>query len=198
MEQDASMLLEDELEGMNASILFKGDYKRIFRYILSIIRDTDEAEDLTQETFLRAVRSRASLQEDGAQTAWLYRIATHVCYDRLRQYARRTPMESEIDLEQVDVPELDTPSLQQTIERDEMSTCVQRYLTRLPDSYRAVILLHDMHGLTCPEIAQLLGESIPNVKIRLHRARVKLRAALENGCEFSHDERGVLACESKE
>ena len=54
-----------------------------------------------------------------------------------------------------------------------------------------------MHELTAPEIAQLLGESLPTVKIRLHRARLKLRAALKAGCEFSYDDRNVLTCESK-
>jgi RNA polymerase sigma-70 factor (ECF subfamily) len=163
-----------------------------------MVRDTVEAEDLTQETFLRAYRRRDSLRYEGAQAAWLYQIATHVCLDRLRQVARRAPMESETDLDQVDVPEPDTPSLQKTIERGEMSACVQRYLDRLADSYRAVILLHDMHELTSAEIAQLLGESLPNVKIRLHRARVKLKIALQTGCDFSYDESSTLTCESKE
>ena len=125
----------------------------------------------------------------------LYRIATHVCFDRLRQFARRAPMESETDLDEVDVPEFNTPSLQQTIERDEMSGCVQSYLTRLPDNYRSVIMLHDMHDLTAPEIAQLLGESLATVKIRLHRARVKLKAALAAGWDFSYDERSTVTCE---
>jgi RNA polymerase sigma-70 factor, ECF subfamily len=191
-------LQEDEIGIENATILFKGDYQRIFRYIMSMVRDTAEAEDLTQETFLRAYRRRDSLRDESAQTAWLYRIATHVCLDRLRQFARRGPMESDTDLDQVEVAEDNTPSLQKTIERDEMSECVQRYLNRLSDSYRSVILLHDMHELTSPEIAQLLGESLATVKIRLHRARVKLRAALEAGCAFSYDERSVLTCESKQ
>ncbi len=197
MEHHTPMIPGDELEIEQSTVIFKGDYNRIFRYIMSMVRDTDEAEDLTQETFLRAYRGRDSLRDEGAQTAWLYRIATHVCLDRLRQYARRAPKESETDLDEVDVAEPDSPSLQQTIEREEMSTCVQRYLNRLSDGYRAVILLHDMHELTAPEIAQLLGESLATVKIRLHRARHKLRIALEAGCAFSYDERSVLTCESK-
>ena len=197
MDYQTPTLRGNELEVENVTIFFKGDYQRIFRYIMSMVHDTAEAEDLTQETYLRAYRRRDSLRDEGAQTAWLYRIATHVCLDRLRQYARRNPMESETDLDQVDVAEPDTPSLQQTIERDEMSACVQRYLNGLPDSYRAVMLLHDMHEMTAPEIAQLLGESLANVKIRLHRARRKLKTALEAGCAFSYDERSVLTCESK-
>jgi RNA polymerase sigma-70 factor, ECF subfamily len=189
---------EYESDVENASVLFKGDYQRIFRYIMSMVRDTAEAEDLTQETFLRAYRRHDSLRDEGAQTTWLYRIATNVCLDRLRQYSRRAPNESETDLDQVDLADPDTPTLQMTIERDEMSACVQRYLNRLSDSYRAVILLHDMHDLTASEIARLLGESLDNVKIRLHRARVKLKNALEAGCDFSYDESSTLTCESKE
>jgi RNA polymerase sigma-70 factor (ECF subfamily) len=165
---------------------------------MSMVRDTAEAEDLTQETFLRAYQRRDSLRDEGAQTAWLYRIATHVCLDRLRQYARRSPKESSADLDDIDVAEPDTPSLQQTLERGEMSECVQGYLNRLSDSYRAVILLHDLHELTASEIAQLLGESLATIKIRLHRARRKLSMALGAGCNFSHDERDVLVCESKD
>jgi RNA polymerase sigma-70 factor (ECF subfamily) len=187
-----------ELEVESASVLFQGDYQRIFRYVMSMVRDTAEAEDLTQETFLRAHRQRDSLRDEGAQTTWLYRIATHVCLDRLRQYARRSPKESETDLDDIDVAESDAPSLQQTLERDDMSECVQGYLNRLSDSYRAVILLHDMHELTASEIAQLLGESLATVKIRLHRARRKLSLALAAGCDFSHDERDVLVCEAKQ
>lgn len=197
MEHYTTLLQADELKIDNASVIFKGDYPRIFRYVMSMVRDTAEADDLTQDTFLRAYQRRDSLRDEGAQTAWLYRIATHICLDRLRQYARRNPMESDTDLDQVDLAELDTPSLQQTLEQDEMSECVQRYLNRLSDSYRAVILLHDMHELTALEIAQLLGESLATIKIRLHRARRKLSLALQAGCDFSHDERDVLLCESK-
>jgi RNA polymerase sigma-70 factor, ECF subfamily len=188
---------EDALEVEHAPVFFQGDYHRILRYIMSMVHDTAEAEDLTQETFLRAYQHRDSLREEGAQTAWLYRIATHVCLDRLRQVARRSPLEADTDLDEVDLAEPDAPSLQQTSERDEMSGCVQRYLNQLPDGYRAVILLHNMHELNAPEIARLLGESLATVKIRLHRARQKLRAALAAGCAFAYDERSVLTCESK-
>ncbi len=170
---------------------------RIYRYVLALVRDPAEAEDLTQDTLLRAYRNFASLREAGSLTSWLYRIATHVCYDRLRQRGRRAPLQSEVDLDTLDVPEPETPSLLQLVEQAEMSACVQRYLDGLSDAYRAVILLHDLHGMTDPEIAAAIGVSLPTVKIRLHRARVKLRAALEAGCAFAYDERGVLACESK-
>jgi RNA polymerase sigma-70 factor (ECF subfamily) len=184
-------------EAPDAPALFETYYDRIYRYVLSLTGDLAEADDLTQETFLRAYRGRDSLHDAGALTTWLYRIATHVCLDRLRQRVRRAPLESEADPDDVDLADPDIPSLQQTVERNEMGACVQQYLEDLPDSYRAAILLHDLHGLTGPEIAETLGVSLATVKIRLHRARRKLQAALEDGCAFSHDERDVLVCEPK-
>jgi len=79
-----------------------------------------------------------------------------------------------------------------------MSICVQSYVAELSDSYRAVVLLHDVHGLTCPQIAKLLGDSPGGVKVRLHRARKRLQSALESGCEFSYDERGTFVCQPRD
>ncbi len=188
---------DSDAEFENASLTSPEDYSRIYRYILSMVRDVKEAEDLTQETFIRALRSHDSLRNPAAQTAWLYKIATHVSYDRLRQYARFNSRESDTDLEQVEMAEPCAPSLQKITEQDEMSACVQDYLNRLPDNYRAVILLHDVHELTASEISRLLDESLATVKIRLHRARLRLKAALQSGCTFSVDEDSVLTCESK-
>jgi len=198
MEHQTATIQSDGLELENATAMFEGDRNRIYRYILSMVRNTTEAEDLTQDTFLRAYRRRNSLRHKGAQTTWLYRIATNVSLDRLRQYTRRAPMESDTDLDQFEIAEPGTPSLQTVIEQDEMSACIQGYLNDLSDSYRAVIMLHDMHELTSPEMAQLLDDSLSAVKTRLHRARGKLKAALEAGCDFSYDERNVLTCESAE
>lgn len=128
---------------------------------------------------LRAYRNYASLKETAVLTSWLYRIATNVCLVRLRQRARRAPLQSEVDPATVGVPEVDSPCLLQLVEQQEMSACGQGCLDGLSDAYRAVILLHDVHGMTNPEIAAAIGVCLPNVRIRLHRARMKLRAALE-------------------
>lgn len=76
-----------------------------------------------------------------------------------------------------------------------MSGCVRGYLDELSDDYRTVILLHDLEGLTNLEVAEMLGASLDTVKIRVHRARRKLQAALAAHCGFSHDEHGVCVCE---
>lgn len=170
----------------------------IRRYVTSLVRSSEEAEEITQETFLRAHQKLSSLEDPRKVSPWLYRIATNVSYDRLRRSARAPRLEALGEQGPLGAePADDAPSLDQLMEQREMSSCVQEFLEDLPDSYRGVILLHDLQGLTNPEIAGLLGVSLATVKIRLHRARVKLREALGGGCDLSRDERGVLVCERK-
>jgi len=173
-------------------------------YILSLVRDPAEADDLTQETFLRAVRKLGTLQDESKLSAWLYRIATNLCHDRFRQLSRHkgsvsldAPLDDASSSLAKTLPDSDTPSLNQLLEQSEMSACVQRYIEVLPDSYRGVILLHDLEGMTNEEIAEMLNSSIGAVKIRLHRARARLKSALESACAFSTDKRGVFVCEPK-
>jgi RNA polymerase sigma-70 factor (ECF subfamily) len=78
-----------------------------------------------------------------------------------------------------------------------MSECVQRYVADLSDAYKAVLLFHDVNGLTADEIAHLLQLPLTTVKMRLHRARRQLEAALNNACAFGRDERDVFICEPK-
>lgn len=174
-----------------------GDYyPRVLRHVRSVVRDADEAADLTQETFLRVYRARDSLRGQNAVLPWLYSIATHVCLDRLRQRTRQTQARTDVDVEAVS-PSDPAPSAGLLAEQADMSECVEAYVAGLSDGYRAVLLMHDVKGLTAREIGELLGESTGSVKIRLHRARKQLHAALEAGCEFTHDECGTLVCDPK-
>ena len=188
------MVMALSVAGPRPQVVLAELYPRIFRYVVSLVRDAAEAEDLTQETFLRAYRRHDSLRAPEATVSWLYSIATHVCLDRLRERARHAPGEAWLDPETVSPPD-PAPAAGLRLEQDDMSACVQGYVGELSDSYRAVLLLHDVHGLTCPQIAALLGDSPGSVKIRLHRARRRLQRALQSACDFSHDERGTLVCE---
>ena len=177
-----------------------GDHRdAILRFLLGLARDPAEAEDLTQETLLRAHDRLASLEDEAKLLPWLYRIAGNIARDRFRQPSwRRRPEPLETEASEEALPVVDAgPRLDKVMEQREMSDCVRGYLEGLSEAYRTVILLHDVQGLTNPEIADLLGISVGAVKIRLHRARGKLREALDQGCEFSRDERGVRVCEPR-
>lgn len=168
----------------------------VTRYIRYLIRDSADAEDLAQETFLRAHQQRETLRDPGALESWLYQIATHTSIDRMRQRARSATRMLEKPVE--DLPIVDQKRSPFTIVRqNEMSSCVQLYVAKLSDPYRAVLLLHDADGLTAEEIANLLQLPLTTVKMRLHRARHRLQAALDEACAFGRDERGVYICEPK-
>jgi RNA polymerase sigma-70 factor (ECF subfamily) len=180
-----------------ASALFSTYRDRIYRYVLSLVHDPPEAEDLTQETFLRAYSHRDSLRDPNAVRGWLYRIATHVCLDRLRQRVGQVSLDAEEGERTLASVPSDMPSALEIAERGQTGACVQRCLDFLSDSYRAVILLHEAHSLTAPEIAELLGENVGTVKIRLHRARRKLQEIMQIGCAVSQNKNGVPCCEPR-
>jgi RNA polymerase sigma-70 factor (ECF subfamily) len=170
---------------------------RIYRYLLGMARDPDVAEDLTQETFLRALRGLGGLRDRAALVSWLYRLATNVFLDRARAEGRRLAYTGGHDEEGASlIEEIADPAMRvdRRAEQAQMSECVRGFVDELPEDYRAVILLHDAHGLSSREIAEILGVSVATAKIRIHRGRARLRTALQEGCEFEPDDRGVTVC----
>jgi RNA polymerase sigma-70 factor (ECF subfamily) len=184
--------------GGEAGALFTAYHDPIRRYIAGIVRDPAEAEDLTQETFLRAHCREETLRDPNAARGWLYRIATRVCLDRLRKRDRQPALEGEEAMNSAGEADSAFPSGLEMAERAETSACVQRCLDYLPDHYRAVILLYEAHGLTAAEIAELLNVSVGTVKIRLHRARRRLQLVMDIGCRISEGRSGVPCCEPRE
>ena len=184
--------------------VFERFHDSIYRYILRVVHQATEAEDLTQETFLRAHQHLSDLQSPEAIRSWLYRVATNICFDRFRQTAYRIEPQSldEEDrkatyLEDRLLEESDELTLEQVVDKAEMSTCIQSYIGRLADDYRITILLHDIHGMTCSEISQILSCSLELTKIRLYRARQKLKVILAAGCEIGANPRGGVTCDPK-
>jgi RNA polymerase sigma-70 factor, ECF subfamily len=185
------------VETPDAAALFERYHDRIYRYVLRMVKNPAEAEDLTQDTFLRAYDRRDTLRDPLAVRGWLYRIATHLCLDRLRQRKPQVSIDSEEGAAQVAPIASGSPSVLEISERKETSACVQRCLDFLPDKYRAVILLREAHSLSAAEIAELLGVTVTTVKIRLHRARRKLQKIMDYGCAVSKDSKGVPVCQPK-
>jgi RNA polymerase sigma-70 factor (ECF subfamily) len=93
-------------------------------------------------------------------------------------------------------PDVDAGAEERAI-REEMGECIRALVDRLPSEYRAVIVLGDLEGLTAREIAEVLGTTVGAAKIKLHRARARLKEALEEGCRLSRDGGGDLGCEPR-
>ena len=79
-----------------------------------------------------------------------------------------------------------------------MSDCIREFVNRLPPDYRTIIILNELKGFTNQEIADILQISLDSAKIRLHRARAKLKKELEDGCDFYLDNDSELACDRKQ
>ena len=169
----------------------------VTRYLRYLIRDAAEAEDLAQEVFLRAHARRETLRDEQALESWLFQIATHASIDRMRQRARVADREVSKPAEDLPIADKSRPSALMVVQQAEMSACVQRYVAKLSDAHKAVLLMHDADGLTAAEIAHLLQLPLTTVKMRLHRARRQLQAALNEACAIGGDERGVVICEPK-
>lgn len=186
--------------------LFAEYRPKIHRFIHAMVQDRAEAEDLTQETLIKIHQNLPGLEDPSKLSSWIYRVATNVCLDRFRQsscrrYARTSSLE-EIDGEIEEAlltlsgvePDL---MAEEVIDQAAMGACVQELLRCLPEDYRTVIVLHDLEGLKNHEVAEILDCSIDAVKIRLHRARVRLKEKLLSRCGFSRNERDVFVCEPK-
>jgi RNA polymerase sigma-70 factor (ECF subfamily) len=198
------MAIEENVEenqvregAVDAGALFDAHHDRIYRYLLRLVRNPMEAEDLTQEAFLRAHRHREALRDPEAVRGWLYRIATRVALDRLRQHKPQVSIDDEKASEGIEPLASLNPSAQEVTKREETSRCVQHCLDFLPHHYRAVLLLHEAHGLTAVEIADLLRSNPTTIKMRLHRSRHLLHKLMECGCAVSSDKNGLPVCEPK-
>jgi RNA polymerase sigma-70 factor (ECF subfamily) len=166
---------------------------KILRYLARLVGE-DEAEDLTQETFVKVNQALENFRGESKLSTWLYRIATNTALDRLRSPSFREAAAVKLpsDAIEKDEPELDdrnawtgekTPLVEPQIYRKEMSACIRDFIGKLPESYRTVLVLSEMESLSNHEIAEILGVSLDTVKIRLHRARAKLRQELETHCD---------------
>jgi RNA polymerase sigma-70 factor, ECF subfamily len=180
---------------------------RILRYLTRFVGE-DEAEDLTQTVMVKVSKGLRNFRGDSTLSTWIYRVATNTALDQLRNRAMNWTghqsgstgirMESEVESVESGIAlEKQTPSIEATIIRKEMNECIREFVDRLPENYKTVMVLSELEGFQNSEIAEILGISLDTVKIRLHRARDRLRKELGTGCNFFRDERNEFACDRK-
>jgi RNA polymerase sigma-70 factor (ECF subfamily) len=174
---------------------------RIRRYLERLVGPTD-ADDLAQDVFEKAQRALGMFRGDSRVLTWLYRVATNVAIDRLRTAQRRDDHEragEDTDTLQAALSANATHgrSLESDVDRAHMRECILGVVAQLPTSQRAAILLGELRGFSDRELADALGVSLGAAKIRLHRARRALKAALERACDFDRDDQNEFACAPK-
>ena len=176
-------------------------YPRVRKFILTLVKDESVADDLIQDTFLKIQTNLGSLKDPSKMSSWIFRIAYNLCQDYFRQSKRSLKDESISQEEPENLPEAFIQKeldVQKKLEQREMGQCVQNQINLLPESLRTVIVLCDLMEFSQQEMADILGISIENVKVRLHRARKRLETILEDKCAFETDERNVLVCTPKD
>jgi len=144
----------------------------IYRFGMRMCRTEADAKDVLQETLLTAAEQIEGFRGEASLSSWLYAIARSRCSKRTRT---AKPTEPLTGIELAD----SAPAPDEAASRQHLRTVLERALASLEPSYREVVLLRDVEGLTAPEASQALGLSVAAVKTRLHRARGMLRERIE-------------------
>ncbi len=187
---DATQLSDAELlalarrrDATAVRVLVARHNQRLFRVARGVLRDDAEAEDVVQETYVRAFTRLDGFRGEAALTTWLTRIALNEALGRLR---RRRP---QVGLAVLDalaegdgiVVAINPPTPQPDSEagRAQVRAVLEAAIDRLPEIFRVVFVMRDIEGLSAEETGRLLGVRPETVKTRLHRARRQLRRSLE-------------------
>lgn len=161
---------------------------KILRYLTRLVGET-EAEDLTQEVLIKVNETLSYFRGESQLSTWIYRIATNAALDRLRSPSYKRVIQSCSTDEEAEAQDRNaatgekTPLVEPQIFRKEMNECIQGFIQGLPENYRVVLVLSEFEGMKDVEIAETLGISLNTVKIRLHRAKEKLKEKLRTKCD---------------
>ena len=150
---------------------------RVYRLAYRLTGNPHDADDLTQDVFVRVFRSLSSYTP-GTFEGWLHRITTNLFLDQVRRKAR-IRFDGLSDDAAARLPGRE-PGPAQVYDEHQFDDDVQRALDALPPDFRAAVVLCDIEGLTYEEIADVLGIKLGTVRSRIHRGRSQLRAALEH------------------
>jgi RNA polymerase sigma-70 factor, ECF subfamily len=162
--------------------LVDATHRQAYTLALRLVGDRQEAEDVTQDAYLRVFRSVAGFRGDARFETWLYRIVTNAALDHLRRRGRFGDLAAEPeDVETAAATE--GPAPEDLGDRDELERC----LGALPEGMRTVVVLKDVYGLSCREIGEELGIAEGAVKVRLHRARRRLKELLYGEEPVAHE-----------
>ncbi len=156
--------------------------ERLFHYLIRLLQDEEEAEDLTQETFVRVYRNRDRFRRGRKFSTWLYTIATNLARDRVRWLMRHRHLsldgadaQKASQFEALPAEEL---SPRENLEAEERAAIVRRAVASLPEELRVPLVLAQYEELPQAEIAEMLGCSVKAVEMRIYHARQQLRASV--------------------
>lgn len=185
-----AILVRRVQQGDNAAfdVLVRKYQHKLLKLVMRYVRDPAEAEDVTQEAFLKAYRALPKFRGDSAFYTWIYRIAINTAKNFLVA-AKRRPLDYNLDLQdpeqydmQARLKDIDSPERMMLTE--EIRSTVNKAIDKLPEDLRTAIILREMEGMSYEEIAQAMECPVGTVRSRIFRAREaidkRLRPLLQN------------------
>ena len=172
--------------------VIQDNYQRVYSVIYRMLEDSEEAEDLTQDTFVNAYRAWGDFRGESQVYTWLYRIAVNLTRNRLeivgrRRQSHKYSLDQPIEGDQGEGRSRHikdwSRAPERLVESNELGELIAGYVAELRDDYKEVVILRDYEELSYEEIAQVLGCSLAAVKSRLFRARSVLREQLQTYIE---------------
>ena len=157
--------------------------RRVYQLALGMLKDPDDAMDISQETFVRVHRYLPSFKGDSSFFTWTYRIAMNLCLDAQRKRGRVERVDAEEGDEAEIEAAMDPPSHalagpQRQALNEELKGKIEEALSTLSENHRAILLLREMEGLSYEELAKVLGIRKGTVMSRLFHARLKMQNKL--------------------
>ncbi|MCF6093868.1 RNA polymerase sigma factor SigW [Microaerobacter geothermalis] len=157
---------------------------KVYHLAYRMLGNTQEAEDIGQETFLRVYSNLARYDEGYKFSTWIYRIATNLCIDRLRKRRQVYSLDAEVEgtdgLDMYSQISDQRKGPEEEILTSELQGVIQDAIHQLPPKYKNVIILRYVNDLSIQEISEILDIPVPTVKTRIHRGREALRKKLQH------------------
>ncbi len=149
----------------------------VFTLCFKMVNNREEAEELTQDSFIKVYRSLKQFKGESRFSTWLYKVAYHTCLDRLKKLKREKPTVEINTFTEAHISTLQNDFEQ--IEDQERKELVQKCLQLLPEEERSLFTLYYLNEQSVKEIAHIMGATETNIKVKLFRSRNKLATLLQ-------------------
>ncbi len=167
---------------------------RVYTIVYRVVNNKEEAEDITQEVFVKVFNGLRKFDQKSSFSTWLYRIATNSAFDafdKLKKHSKNTSsvsrhVDGEDAVDALSLQESPIPGPEAEVVQSELRECIHRVLKKLDHDHTRVLLLRDFENLSYDEIADVLQANLSAVKMRIHRARLAFQQIFSQFCGGSY------------
>jgi RNA polymerase sigma-70 factor (ECF subfamily) len=191
-DEELVLRCKKELPAVTTSfeILVQHHINRVYNLVFRIVNDKEEAEDLTQEVFIKVFHGLKKFEQQAAFTTWLYRIANNTALDALDKTRRRPAKTLQVKSQDNIHEEVDLIDKQPAAEsgpeenylKTELHKCISSVLKKMDREQAKILVLRDFDELSYEEITRLLGAGMSAVKMRIHRSRLTFQKIFKQFC----------------